>query len=66
MTTNQTSMMGPKARPILAVPKRCTENRAIRMATAAGITYGWKASVRTLTPSRALSTEIDGVITPSP
>ena len=36
------------------------------MTTAIGMTKGLNVSVTTLTPSSALSTEIAGVMTPSP
>ena len=38
ITTNQTSMIGPNARPIRAVPCGCSANKATRIATAAGST----------------------------
>ena len=66
MTTNQTSMIGPNALPIVAVPNRCAANRPTRMTSARGKMYGLSAVVATLTPSSALSTEIAGVMTPSP
>ena len=66
ITTNQTSMMGPNARPIFSVPNCCVVNNTTRISTAMGMTYGLKLSVATLTPSIALNTEIAGVITPSP
>ena len=66
ITTNQTSMTGPNARPIDAVPSLWTMNSASRMASAPGMTNGFSVVVTTLTPSSALSTEIAGVITPSP
>ena len=59
-------MIGPNAPPILAVPNRCTENRASRMATAIGRMKGLSADVATFTPSSALKTEMAGVIAPSP
>src|SRR5262249_13004826 len=36
MVTNHTSMIGPKARPTSAVPRRWTRNSSARMTTAAG------------------------------
>jgi hypothetical protein len=41
-------------------------NSTTRISTAIGMTYGFKLAVATLTPSSALSTEIAGVMTPSP
>ena len=38
MTRNQSSMIGPKARPILSVPKRCVVNSTTRISTAMGMT----------------------------
>ena len=38
MTTNQTSMIGPNARPMRAVPSGWMANKASRMTTAAGRT----------------------------
>ena len=58
---------GPEQRVrSLCVPKRCVANSTMRITTAAGMTNGLSESVATLTPSRALSTEIAGVMTPSP
>ena len=59
-------MIGPKARPIFAVPSDCAANSPARITTAAGRMNGVKAWVTTLSPSRALSTEIAGVMTESP
>ena len=66
MTTNQNSITGPKKRPISPVPRHCTLNSAIRMATAMGITRGARCGAGTFSPSTALSTEMAGVIAPSP
>ena len=66
MTANHSSITGANALPIVEVPKRCTTNKATRITTASGITNGFSVEVTTLTPSRALSTEIAGVMTPSP
>ena len=38
MTANHASMIGPKARPIAAVPNGCTANSASRITVAAGST----------------------------
>ena len=66
MTTNQTSMIGPKARPIAAVPSGCTANSATRIATRRRQTHAVSAGAICSTPSSAESTEIAGVIAPSP
>lgn len=66
MQTNQTSMMGPNARPITAVPRRWMTNSAVRMTTAAGSTIRVRPGSMTAAPSRALITEIAGVIIESP
>ena len=66
MVANQTSMTGPNVLPMRAVPRLCTENKASRTITAIGMTCGLKTSVAWLRPSSALSTEIAGVMMPSP
>ncbi len=66
ITTNHSSITGPKACPIRWVPKRCNRNSVIRITTAIGSIQGLSVVVTTLTPSIALSTEIAGVMTPSP
>jgi hypothetical protein len=66
MTQNHSSITGPKARPIFSVPKRCEANNAISTTSAMGMMYGLNDAVTALRPSSALSTEIAGVITPSP
>lgn len=63
---NQSAMIGPKARPMKEVPRRCTRNRAPRMTIEAGSTTSASAGSTTATPSMALITEIAGVITESP
>ena len=63
---NQMINIGPKTRPIFAVPKRWIENRPINMPIVIGMTKGVKAAVTSSSPSSALSTEIAGVIAPSP
>ena len=59
-------MTGPKNAATLAVPRRCTANKAIRIATVNGMTECSNAGVTSLSPSTAESTEIAGVITKSP
>ena len=66
MIRNQAGMIGPNARPSAAVPNGCTANSASRMAIAAGSTYPVKAGAICSMPSSAESTEIAGVIAPSP
>ena len=63
---NQISMIGPKSRPILAVPRLWIRNSPTMMTSVIGITYGSNSGVAILSPSTALSTEMAGVITPSP
>ena len=49
-----------------AVPSGWTANSTSRMTTASGSTYGVSVGVARLSPSSAESTEIAGVIAPSP
>ncbi len=48
------------------VPRRCMANRPIRMTMVSGSTAGASEGASTLRPSIALSTEIAGVMAPSP
>ena len=66
MTTNHTIITGPNTREIRSVPRRCTRKSTTRIVTATGITHDSNAVVATSKPSTALSTEIAGVIRPSP
>jgi hypothetical protein len=66
MTANQTSVVGPKTLPMPAVPRFWTTKSPTRTATVSGRTTGFAADVATSRPSMALSTEIAGVMTPSP
>ncbi len=66
MTANHSSMMGPKAAPIFEDPNLWLANSTVRTRTAAGVTSAFIGGAAMFSPSRALSTEIDGVITPSP
>ena len=66
MVTNQTSINGPKAVPTRAVPKRCTTKRPMRMTTVSGTTAAEKFGLTSLRPSMAESTEMAGVMMPSP
>ncbi len=45
MVANQTSMTGPNALPMRAVPRLCTANKASSTTTAIGMTCGLKISV---------------------
>jgi hypothetical protein len=63
---NQHKVTGPNTAPIPPVPRFCTQNRAMRIAQVKGATTGVKAWVATSSPSTAESTEMAGVITPSP
>jgi hypothetical protein len=63
---NQPSIIGPKIPPMKPVPLRWTRNSAIRIASVSGTTTGANPGASTLRPSTALSTEIAGVIAPSP
>ena len=66
MAMNQSSITGPKMLPTNSVPLRCTKNRPSRIAMLMGTTSGASSGASSLRPSTALSTEIAGVITPSP
>ena len=63
---NQTNMIGPKTAPTPAVPRRWKKKRTTRITIVSGITYGLKNGVAISRPSTALSTEMAGVIMPSP
>jgi hypothetical protein len=63
---NQTIMIGPNMRPIRPVPWRCSANNPTRITTTSGSTYGVIEGNGSFRPSSALSTEIAGVIAPSP
>ena len=66
MTRNQTSITGPKARPMRAVPCGWTRNKATSTATESGRTYGVTEGAVISSPSKAERTEIAGVMAPSP
>ena len=66
MTTNHRAITGPKARPIRAVPSGWTANRSDQYDDRSRQHIGLKAGVAMLSPSSAESTEIAGVIVPSP
>ena len=59
-------MTGPNSAPMLAVPRRWIMNRPTRMAIVTGRMNGSKSGVTSFSPSMAESTEIAGVMTPSP
>ena len=59
-------MIGPNSRPTRCVPCRWIAKTPIRMTTVIGTTYGSKSGVATFSPSTAPSTEMAGVIMPSP
>ena len=59
-------MIGPKTLPTAPVPRFCTAKSATRIPTAMGMTKLSRLGWTTLRPSTALSTEMAGVMTPSP
>ena len=66
ITVNQIAITGPKSLPTSPVPKRCSANSATSTATVIGTTRSPMPGVATFSPSTAESTEMAGVITPSP
>ena len=66
IATNHTAMTGPKTRPTRPVPHHCTANSTTMTTTLIGRTYCCNSGVDTSRPSTADSTEIAGVMTPSP
>ncbi len=67
MATNQTSMMGPNTAPTIAVPRFWnTNSRPPGWRRTAGTTRCQSGGAATATPSTAPSTEMAGVMTPSP
>ena len=65
-TVNHTPMIGPNARPTAPVPKRWIANSTVRMTSVIGTTRFFSDGAATSRPSTAESTEIAGVIIPSP
>ena len=63
---NQRIMTGPNNRPTAPVPLRCIANRMNSTMRVSGMTKGCSAGVATSRPSTADSTEMAGVIMPSP
>ena len=59
-------MIGPKMPPMKAAPFFWTTNSPSRMTTVSGTTTGARTGASTFRPSRALRTEIAGVMAPSP
>ncbi len=66
MTTNQTAITGPNTRPTLAVPFHCMANSMTMTTTQIGRTNRCSSGDVTSRPSTADSTEMAGVIMPSP
>ncbi len=66
MTTNQSSITGPKSLPMLAVPLDCTANSASRIDERERHHIGRESLGDDVEPSSALRTEMAGVMMPSP
>ena len=66
MRVNQTAMTGPNSPPIRAVPRFCRAKNAVSTTAAIGQTQSAHRRRGQRDPSIAPSTEIAGVITPSP
>ena len=65
-TPNHSTVIGPKKRPTLPVPKRCTKKSPVSTSKVIGSTKRCSEGAATSRPSTADSTEIAGVMTPSP
>ena len=63
---NHSTITGPNTAPILPAPRDCTKNKPIKMPAVSGTMNRSAAGAATPMPSTAESTEIAGVITPSP
>ena len=63
---NQTTITGPNILPTRSVPRRWTANRPVRITSVSGMIQAWSRGVTTCMPSMADSTEMAGVMTPSP
>ena len=63
---NHSAITGPKIAPTRALPRRCSQNKPSSTSTVSGTTQCDSEGAATFRPSMAESTEIDGVITPSP
>ena len=66
MTTNQTAITGPNSLPTRSVPWRWNMKSAVRTTSVIGTTQVCRPGAATVRPSTAPSTEIAGVMTPSP
>ena len=66
MAISHSTMMGPKNLPMPCVPCFCTQNSRNSTNRVMGMTYSLKVGETTSRPSTADSTEMAGVITPSP
>ena len=66
ITAKKTRITGPNSQPTAPVPKRCTANRPIRIASDRGTIRCDRLGLTTLRPPIAEVTEIAGVIIPSP
>ena len=66
MDAIQTRVIGPKNRPMPPVPRFCTTNRQNSTSKVRGMTPCLKWGDTTSRPSTADSTEMAGVMTPSP
>ena len=66
MAMNHTVMIGPNTRPTLPVPRHCMANSATMTTAEIGRMYWVALGVTISSPSTADSTEIAGVMTPSP
>ena len=65
-TANHTIITGPNSTPMAAVPRLWMENRPSRMTAAMDCIQLSTAGAASFTPSTADSTEMAGVIMPSP
>jgi hypothetical protein len=63
---NHVAMTGPNRRPTASVPKRWIANSAVSTVSVIGSTSDFSPGAATFSPSTAESTEIAGVIIPSP
>ena len=63
---NHTAVTGPNTAPTPAVPRLWKANRPIRIPIEMGTIHISSAGAARLKPSTAPSTEIAGVMTPSP
>ena len=66
IVTNQTNMIGPNALPTRSVPNRCAEKSTSNSTIVTGTMKRSSPGAMTITPSTAPSTEMAGVMIPSP